>query len=488
MTSAASPRSRAPLLFYLLACAVACLALSSQSFWTDEAETALKALPPTLPGWWHALYAERNTNIQLPLYMLYIWGWARLFGVSELALRAANLPWFFLGLAAIAHFLRRHPSLRNTALLLYCIHPFVWYYLDEARPYLMELCASLLVFGALFDALDHPDDTLPPLWWWLFGAGVTILCGAGILGVPWAIAALLLLLMRRSGFVGSLARAGRPALLVFAPILGLIALFYAWTLEQKVHISVLDPGVRSVLSLFYEQIGFLGLGPGRLDLRTNDLSLFRAYLVPLALLGLPLAWGFMVAARKRFGLSPSHLASALLISAGPALLIFALGFLRHTRILARHLTPFFPFFLLAQACAILLLWRGGRPFSRAAAGLIVVMLAISSLQVRFAFRHSKDDERAACASAVQVLAQGKRVWWVAPIAGAEYYRLPFSKVEIPGYARWVGAALPHDSGLPDQIYLCRTDLSDATGSTAAFIAAHGYHIAGIWQAFTLWEK
>jgi len=123
---------RTPLLMPLivLACIVACVAVSSQSLWVDEAETALKAVPPTLRGWWQALDGEHNSNMQLPLYMIYIWSWARIAGLSELALRAANIPWFLLGFYAIARSLRRQPGLRWATLLLYCVHPFVWYYLN----------------------------------------------------------------------------------------------------------------------------------------------------------------------------------------------------------------------------------------------------------------------------------------------------------------------------------------------------------------------
>ena len=167
-------RPLAPILFLLLACGAACVAVSSQSLWIDEAQTAAKAIPGSLHGWWHALATEHNSNMQMPLYMLYIWGWARLFGVSELALRAANLPWFFAGFFAIFHFLRARPCLRNATLLLYCIHPFVWFYLNEARPYLMQLSGALLVTGALFTAMEEdPVETLP------VPAGHSARCGGG---------------------------------------------------------------------------------------------------------------------------------------------------------------------------------------------------------------------------------------------------------------------------------------------------------------------
>ena len=46
------------------------------------------------------MVAEKMSDLQMPLYMAYVWGWARLFGAEEWVLRAANLPWFIGGLLA----------------------------------------------------------------------------------------------------------------------------------------------------------------------------------------------------------------------------------------------------------------------------------------------------------------------------------------------------------------------------------------------------
>ena len=81
---------------------VACVAISGRSLWIDEACTATKAVPPTLGGWWQALSQDRSADAQMPLYMLYVWGWARLFGSSEWSLHAANVPWFLAGAVALS--------------------------------------------------------------------------------------------------------------------------------------------------------------------------------------------------------------------------------------------------------------------------------------------------------------------------------------------------------------------------------------------------
>jgi len=474
-------------LFAILACMVACVAVSSQSLWVDEAQTALKAIPPTLHGWWDALDTEHNSNMQLPLYMLYIWGWARLFGVSEIALRAANIPWFFLGFFAIAHFLRRHPGLRTATLLLFCLHPFVWYYLDEARPYIMQLSGALLVAGALFEALDQPPE-LSAGWWWLLGAGFTLLCGAGLLGAPWVVAVTILLLTLPA-FRRSLGRTGRGALVFFLPVLGLLAAYFAWTARQNIGTGALPMNLASVLSIPYEQLGFLGLGPGRSDLRDNSLRTALPFLPPLLVLGIPLIAALILAARSRFGLSPGRFVSLLVLCAVPTLLVMTVGAFRDARILARHLTPLFPFILLAEAFALLLLWRSGRPLARVAAVLVVAALTASSLEVRFAFRHSKDDYRSASASAIHTLAQGRTLWWAAEEEGGEYYHLPLWHEELPGYGLWGYNVPAHFTAPPDEIYMSKPDLSDPTGGISAFIAANHYQPVPVpWHNFRLWRK
>jgi hypothetical protein len=494
MTSSRSSSRTETFLFYLLACVAACIAFDNQSLWIDEAQTALKAIPPTLHGLWQALDSEHNSNMQLPFYMLWVWGWARVFGVSELAIRLANLPWFLLSIFAIHRSLRRYPDLRRATILVFCIHPFVWYYLNEARPYIMELSGALLTTGALFDALDS-TEALPASWWWQLGAGFVILCGAGLLGVPWAIAVTIFLLFQPR--VWTSLRAGIPALLICCPILFGLALYFLWTIKQNIAAGERAMNVASMVSVFYDQLGFAGLGPGRAALRpktlantgTVPLSPLKEFILPIALLAIPLAWALLAALWKRFGLRPARFQAVLLLAISPATLVFALGYIRHTRMLSRHLTPLFPFLLMAEGVAILLLWKNGRVLSRSAAVLIVVALLVSSLELRFAFRHSKDDYRSAAAVAIDDLSHGKTVWWVASAEAGAYYRVPLTSTGVPGAAQFVWGNTPSNvNPPPDMIFFSKPDLSDGAGIIAAFMAANHYQQAASWQNISLWQK
>jgi hypothetical protein len=470
---------------------VAWVAVSSQSFWIDETQTALKAAAPTLHAWWGALYAEHNSNLQLPLYMVYIWGWARLFGVSELSLRGANVPWFFLGFFAVSHFLRRRPGLRTAALLVYCIHPFVWYYLNEARPYMLQLSGAMLVAGALFAALDPPEEPLPAAWWWLFGAGFFILCGSGLLGVPWAAAALVLLVCLRPGFLGSAFHSGRAAILVFVPLLAVLALYFGWTLMQGARPGETGMSFSSIPFSLYEHLGFVGLGPGRSDLRSRGFGVFLPYLPSLFLLGLPLMYALFCAAVVRFGLSARKFTCVFLAVLIPAAFVFTLGFTKHFLVLGRHLTPLFPFVLGALAFSIAHLWLRRGLLDRAVAALIVIMLTISALECRFAWRHQRDDNRGASAIAKAALEHGESVWWVADDASASFYGLPISRSSVPGSALALWNPVPVQlSALqpPALIVLSKPDLFDARAGARDYLKLHGYKQVQAVPAFTFWQK
>src|SRR4051812_20736322 len=64
------------------------LSISSYSLWTDEAYSALLASQTSLANLGHSLLSGGSSDLQLSLYYLYLFLWAKLFGSSELAIRA----------------------------------------------------------------------------------------------------------------------------------------------------------------------------------------------------------------------------------------------------------------------------------------------------------------------------------------------------------------------------------------------------------------
>jgi uncharacterized membrane protein len=420
--------------------------------------------------------------------MLYVWTWARVVPVTEMSLRAANIPWFFVGWFAIAYFLRRRAGLRNAALLLYSIHPFVWYYLDEARPYIMQLSGALLTAGAVFEALDEPGEPLGPAWWWLYGLGVTILCASGLLGVPWAVS-MTILLLGNDRFRSSILRAGLPAVILFGPFLVFLALYFGWTIAQGAQPGETRMDLKSFPFVFYEQLGFAGLGPGRDAMRGRELALFFPYLPAFCALGVPLCYVFARGMAVRFGI-PSRRYRAICVAV-PVAFVFVLGFARHFLVLGRHLTPMFVFMLGGLAYSIWHLWRGRRLLDRAVVLLLVLALAVSALEFRFAYRHERDDNRDAAAIANAALAKGENVWWAADRDCAAYYGLPFAKEQRAGTALIVWK--PESAWLaslqePKLIVFSKPDIFDAGGGLRQYLDQHGYLETESLPAFTFWRK
>src|ERR1035437_2144870 len=76
-------------------------AISRSSFWIDEGWSAYKAIQPTFSSWWGAVLWEHSQNMLLPLYMVALWVWEKVFGPGEWALRMFNAPCFLLTIAGL---------------------------------------------------------------------------------------------------------------------------------------------------------------------------------------------------------------------------------------------------------------------------------------------------------------------------------------------------------------------------------------------------
>jgi len=123
----------------------------NQSFWLDETVQAITSKGPFL-----GLFAELKGDFHPPLYHFIVWGWAHLFGNSEIAMR---LPSVLLGVGTvwlvylIAKQLLAKESLKDrwlrwlplVAAVFIATAPFHIYYSQEARMY---------AAGAFFTALS----------------------------------------------------------------------------------------------------------------------------------------------------------------------------------------------------------------------------------------------------------------------------------------------------------------------------------------------
>ena len=475
---------------------VCVLAISNQSLWIDETYTALKAQQTALPGWWHEMRRAGGSDMQMPLYMVWIWVCEKFFGSSEIALRAVNLFWFLPGLIALWCALARQPQLQLAVFLATACNPFVWYYLDEARPYAMQIGVSLFLAAALCRWSEKPyaPASGESFWVWGFVVALVALSGASMLGMIWAGAAILAAIFLSPK--ERLLKLGRDYIFVWLVAVGMLAatgFYYLWTLKAGARASdVAATDWKNVVFIGYELLGFAGLGPGRLEIRDGGLQVFKAHVPMLGLFAaLVLAVICFVVRDLLKNFPRKKILGLAVIVAAPAVFILAAGFVTHFRVLGRHFAPLLPVVVLLLGLGVSAAWR-----NRAAGKILVIsffaLCLASGLSLRFAARHGKDDYRSAAGLACAALAGGKSVWWSADENAAGYYHLPLTKnTSVAGRALVV--INPPDDLLAtlvpaDMVIISRSDIYDPHGALAGFLARNQFLQTATLPAFVIWEK
>lgn len=465
------------LLVLILAFSVVALAISNESFWIDEAAAASKAIQPSLHDWARQMREQAGSDIQMPLYMSFLWVWQQIGGSSEWYLRLGNAPWFLLGFVP---FCRRHWTLA----LVCATSSFIWFYLDEARPYTMQVGATLLL-AACFRRITEETERLS-LWNSIgLAAGLVILSGSSLIGMLWAGGAVLAIGIALPGARIRTELRKHIVLWMFTTVLlSGFAGYYLWTLKSGARASsAASTDFRNVLYSIYELLGFGGLGPNRLEIRYGGFKSVREFAIPLAAYA-GLAIGIAVVGLRPAVSSVSKRAlMGVVIGAGlVTLFIFATGYKTHFRVLPRHLTPLIVLWFVIAAEGARLLCQRGHIARLVVIGFLALSL-LGSLQQRFSIRHRKDDYRGAAAMAMQAAAGGKNVWWTADWGAALYYHVPKERVTLV-----VNEQPDRLQRLlrPGLVVLSKPEMYDYNEAIARYLQDHGFRVIDTLPAFTFW--
>ena len=488
-----------------LAAAIGFAAVSTQSLWIDEANSAIKAIAPTFSAFADEMGSDRGSDLQMPLYMLMLWGWEKIFGHSEFSLRAMNIPLFAIALVFAARCWGTSSSQRAFFVVFACCSAFLWAYLDETRPYILQFLGATACTIALANVSGNSTsprkaDII------LLAIGVLILCGSSLLGVIfsfWFSAAFLVLWLMREPLGCILRRPDtRLAITVCLPALLALAVYYLWTLSLDAGASSIgSTNLKSIAFAAYELMGAAGLGPGRSELRASPMALLpfiAPVLAYISLLALFLGAGTTLALRGNN--STSERKSAVVFWTAPAAMAgtaVLVGMVGDFRIVGRHLTPVLPFALILFSLAADALWHTHlRMPGRAITLLAVLAMLGSAFSYRASDRHAKDDYRSAASYAHEILAQGGSVWWAADPAGANYYGLDFRRLgTTPTNRNWplllasnITAAKASSLPRPDTVVLSKSDIYDCSGQLLPWLIHNGYVVRYTTKSFRLFER
>jgi hypothetical protein len=462
------------------------LAVTNQSLWIDEAVMAYFASYDRLGDMFVTVTDLRTSDPQMPLYIVYLWGWVKLFGASEYALRAANLPFAILFVAAMAWTSWR--ALGRPALwVVFCLSPFVWFYMNEARPYVAIMACAALSTGAVMVYFAEPEryGKIAP---WLCLSALWVACGLQMLSVFLApsLAVLAAFALREKRRDWSMIRRDWTVpLFVHSPLFLALGGYFVWTLSVGAGGMRETPGFGNLAFAFYEFVGFAGLGPPRHVMRAQpNLQVLVPYWPWLGIGALAIGGFLSVSLLQIVRRRAAPPGSVIALITGVALFV-ACSVVVEFRFWGRHLAVFFPlvsFILIAAMGAAL----GARPWKRigftCVASLACVWI-LSDARLWALPEYQKDDYRLAASTALAVAQRSDAsIVWAANLIAGRYYGFEFDQPLAGVEWRSVGKAIFGANWSRPQVseYLSRTRRENPV--VLVLSKPDLYDSAGIWTA------
>jgi len=471
---------------------------SFQSFWIDEGTMGLLCRAPSFSDLQQKLVLMRGSEALMPLATTYFWLLEKVVGEGEWALRCGNLPWLWLGIICLALAGKRiaWPWLP----LLFAIHPVIWFYADEVRPYAIQLGTGSWMALGFVQLLQSEGRQTSGLWNFGLAAAATI--ATSFLGI-FVVAAAGFVLLFEAFSRNWVLTLRQYAVLGFLFALNLIIIVFIFFRMQAGAggSKVWAVGLSNMGFAFYELLGFVGLGAGRELIRTSAVAGGVNAATHLLILSLP--WllvlfstyvGIVYAVFRAAGNPSAQPSLRLALSFGmvsllSVLCLFGTSLASEFPFWGRHLAPSLPFLLLtigSAAASLHSVWTKRQQLFLFAP--FFAILIYSSAVIRWSSTHAKDDYRTASALAREAVAQGKRVSWVGDARPALYYHVPLSMVwpPVPGTASLLLPSPDHD-GQPDLAIVTKPDLFDRPNILPHWIDLPGVKMTVLCPSFVVYE-
>ncbi|HET7050991.1 MAG TPA: glycosyltransferase family 39 protein [Solirubrobacteraceae bacterium] len=168
-----------------LAAVIRVLVIDNQSFWMDEALTAYE----THSSFGGMLGTVAHVETTPPLYFVLIWAWAHLFGSDEVGLRSlstlAGIALVPIAFVAARELVSRWAGVLAAAFV--AVNPFLVWYSQEARAYMLLAALSGASFLWFNRAREHPSGR--NVAWWTAWSSLAVMTHffAGFLVAPEAL-------------------------------------------------------------------------------------------------------------------------------------------------------------------------------------------------------------------------------------------------------------------------------------------------------------
>lgn len=385
---------------------LACSAISSYSLWMDESMRIEFSQVSVEDGYFTYCWSFMQVGL---VHLFYLWG--EIFGKSEIAYRLFNLPFLFIATAYLIKILRKH-NLSPWWILLMVIHPLIFYYLNDAGPYVaLMACAAAMGYHCFYsEKRDSLLNTVVIFAWLVFGFSLHFVFG--FVGVLYLYA-----VVRRIQRERSVAFLVKEVLVVlpFAAAILYLAYMYLGNMPHGEAKGWDAPGIKNIAYAVYCFLGFGGLGLPRNDVRMGSLQLITVDMIVLSVLHVGCFVGLLIlnirALWKKINI-PLIWATLML-----ALVFYVASVTRNFQFVERHVIFLFPAVFLFLVFLYYCAWNNPRHvLNRTMVVLSIILLVTSSIRTRCLYDYQKDDNKGMITylrdnnlldGTIPVLAQGK---------------------------------------------------------------------------------
>jgi hypothetical protein len=438
-----------PLLCALALTIVLAATIDRESLWTDEAFSAFMASHRSFGSLWSTLLGGDSSDLQMWLYYTYLFVWGKIFGLSEIAFRTANIPFGFMFSAALVWTCQR---LYNSCLswIVAGLSPLLWSFSNDARPYFVIVAFGAVCVGALSIYLETSEASEKKWLPWVVLTG--LLVGAMFHMLMMLLAAPLCVMM----LTFWLSKADtirwndwKIPLAVLTPVALAEAIFFLWTFQRGTAYEYAHPDVISMASVVFRFAGLSGYYPNR----RYDISL-RPYVPTMAAASLAFVLAFVALAMssRRSPHRLSFRALSLALTLGMAQ-VFAMGVAIKQQAEVRHTASLLPLLLFLIMAGLSV--REGEKWTRTARFSFACLAAVwllGDLRQIFLPEYRREELRAAVRKVEEVSAgTNAEVAVVADPVAADYYGLAMQGENcfpLVGSCQTGFAKVPWATGVP----------------------------------------
>lgn len=363
--------------------------INSWSYWIDESSTMYWASFPTIKDMFLNIWASPGSENQMPGYVIFMWGWSKLFGLSEYALRSSNLLFVSILLGYSFYILKdtklsdRYKKYLLTALCLTFISPFILYNMNEARANIAIFCFGFINIISIYNYTTYKQNKDWYIFLFFFLLGYSFNMLYAFICPP-----LLIILLKKIRLT-QLIKEQKYSILLTLFLFITISSYYIFTLIQGKGGAIETPGLKNITYTLYEFAGFGGLGPSKNTIResTYAISEVKPYIINLLLLSLSYIVLIILYIKNKQKKKKYHIFLLLIISLS---CFFCAAYIVHFRFWGRHLFMLYPLWILFMTQIVRTTWNDGK-FNKIIICLFISTLLYSSYRIMFSPIYKKEN-------------------------------------------------------------------------------------------------